>query len=104
MKSYKMVHVDLTVPAVKNDGTASYYPERIGDMLRAESGITGWTETAGTGIWRGEAEPVVVFTFYRNLGEIPGLIYELGRVGQKVMPDQEAIQIVEHAPVILYEA
>jgi hypothetical protein len=99
----EMHHVELTVPATLNSGAMSGYVERIREELPS-IGYTGWTETRATGVWHGRREPVTVFTIYVERGAA-GMraVPMIGEMARSIMTDQEAIQVVDHGRVTLFE-
>lgn len=100
---YTMRHVDVTVPLVMNDGRASGYGGQFEEAVRM-LGFNGWTRTEGTGSWHGAREPVAVYTFYLPTDAANRAIASLNRLGRAVMYDQEAVQLVDHGDVTLWEA
>lgn len=100
--SYLMRAVDVTTPTVDTDGNPNDVVNRFTEAL-LEAGYTGWTRHASVGAWQGLEEPGWVWTFYLpNVGWTQNAT-QLGQLARKVMPDQDAVQVVDHGTVHLAE-
>lgn len=62
-QTYQLRRFELIAPHVRNDGSASYYPEALRAALSA-AGFEGWTEIVSHGYWLGTYEHGTTFVLY----------------------------------------
>lgn len=97
--TYRLTRYEIVAPAVTNAGEPSGYPEALADALDAAG--FGWTAHDTLGSWQGLREPGREFVVYANAG----LSSTFARIARAIMPDQDAVQVVEHVhSVLLREA
>lgn len=101
--THHMRHLEVTLPQVTNHGEQSDYNRDFRKMLLT-NGVTGWTEHEfHVGMWKGNREPVNVYTFYVPIKMGNNIRAHLGLWARMAAPDQEVIQVVDHGDVELYE-